>query len=229
MKGNVVMNASAKVRFGLAIAVAAIASFASGELLPVEIYEKGGGDVDCSSRYSISELVRDAGVSTADFRLYRRLVKITNMSKEARTFQAVVRAASDFRPTNWIIPGVIYGDCAFGNQVSPSGLERDGEPWVFGYDRESIPSCTLSETKDVLFAMFASDRDRASLESACSLKRLEDGRLEHRIFYPIRESPVCYAFKFSYVDRYDEWITLPPGATFEAESYFMLGKPRWEN
>ena len=199
------------------------------ELLPVEIYEKGGGDVDRSSRYSIAELVRDTGVETADFKLFRRLVKVTNTSDETRTFQAVVRAASDFKPTNWVIPGVIYGDCTFGNQASPSGLERDGEPWVFGYDRESIPSCTLSETKDALFAMFASDRDRASLESACSLKRLSDGRLEHRIFYPVRESPVCYAFKFSYVDRYDEWITLPPGATFEAESYFMTGRPRWEN
>ena len=174
-------------------------------------------------------MVRDAGVATADFKLCRRLVKVTNLSNETRVFQAVVRAASDFKPTNWVIPGVIYGDNSFGNQVSPSGLERDGEPWVFGYDRVSIPSCTLSETKDALFAVFASDRDRASLESSCSLKRLADGRFEHRIFYPIRESPVCYAFKFSYVDRYDEWITLPPGATFEAESYFMTGRPRWEN
>ncbi|MBR3222996.1 MAG: hypothetical protein IKF72_12305 [Kiritimatiellae bacterium] len=213
----------------LAIAAATLASWANGELLPVEIYEKGGGDVDRSARYAIAEVVRDAGVETADFKLSRRLVKITNPSNETRVFQAVVRATSDFKPTNWVIPGVIYGDNAFGNRVAPSGLERDGEPWVFGYDREPIPSCTLSETKDVLFAMFASDRDRASLESSCSIRRLPDGRFEHRIFYPVRESPVCYAFKFSYVDRYDEWITLPPGATFEAESYFMTGKPRWEN
>ena len=190
----------------LAIAVLCAAG-AFGELLPVEIYEKGGGDVDCSARYSIAELVRDTGVKSGDFILYRRLVRVTNPSNETRVFQAVVRAVSDFVPSNWVIPGVIYGDCAFGNQVSPSGLERDGEPWVFGYDRTPIPSCTLSETKDALFAMFASDRDSASLESACSLKRLPDGRLEHRIFYPIRESPVCYAFKFSYVERYDEWIT----------------------
>lgn len=48
---------------------------------------------------------------------------------------------------------MIYGDNKFGSQVSPSGLERDGEPWVFGYDRATIPSCTLSETKDELFAI----------------------------------------------------------------------------
>ena len=205
------------------------ALYASAELLPVEIYEKGGGDVDCSARYSIAEVVRDAGVETADFKLCRRLVKVTNLSNETRTVQVAVRAASDFKPTNWVIPGVIYGDNAFGNQVAPSGLERDGEPWVFGYDRESIPSCTLSEDKNALFAMFASDRDAASLESSCSLRRLPDWRIEHRIIYPVRESPVCYAFKFSYEGRYDEWITLPPGATFEAESYFMKGKPKWEN
>ena len=211
-----------------AVAVLGVAG-AQAALLPVAVYEKGGGDVDRSQEYSIRELVREAAVKADTFKLFRRLVKVSNTSAETKTVQIVVRAASDFTPSNWVVPGVIYGDCAFGNQVSPSGLERDGEPWVFGYDRSSVPSCTLSETKDALFAMFASDRDRASLESACSLKRLDDGRLEHRIFYPVRESPVCYAFKFSYVDRYDEWITIPPGATFEAESFFMTGRPRWEN
>ena len=222
-------RSTAARRHVVASAASVLASCAFAALLPVEIYEKGCGDVDRSAGYSIEELVRDAGVETADFKLVRRIVKVTNQSNETRTLQVAVRAASDFRPTNWVIPGVIYGDNSFGNQVAPSGLERDGEPWVFGYDREPIPSCTLSETKDALFAMFASDRDRASLESSCSLRRLADGRLEHRIIYPIRESPVCYAFKFSYVDRYDEWITLPPGATFEAESFFMTGSPRWEN
>ena len=195
----------------------------------IEIYEKGDGDVDRSARYSVSQIVRDAGVETVDFHLFRRTVRVVNPSDETRTVQIAVCAKTGFAPTNWVIPGVIYGDNAFGNQVSPSGLERDGEPWVFGYDREPIPSCTLSETADSLFAMFASDRDAASLESSCSLRRLDDGTFEHRILYPVRESPVCYAFKYSYVDRYDEWITLPPDATFEAESFFLTGRPRWEN
>lgn len=217
------------IRRGFAVAAAMWGCCSSAGLLPVEVYEKGGGEVDRSAEYAVAEVVRDAGVETADFRLFRRIVKVTNPSRETKTVQICVRAASGFKPANWVIPGVIYGDCAFGNQVSPSGLERDGEPWVFGYDRSSIPSCTMSETKDELFAVFASDRDAASLESSCSLRRLEDGTFEHRIIYPVRESPVCYAFKFSYVDRYDEWITLPPGATFEAESYFMKGRPKWEN
>ena len=195
----------------------------------VEIYEKGCGDIDRSARYSVAEVLRGADIETDDFKLFRRIVKVTNPSNETRTIQIAVCAATDFQPTNWVIPGVIYGDNAFGNQVSPSGLERDGEPWVFGYDREPIPACTMSESKDSLFAMFASDRDAASLVSSCSLRRLEDGRFEHRILYPIRESPVCYAFKFRYADRYDEWIALPPGATFEAESYVLTGRPRWEN
>ena len=195
----------------------------------IEIYEKGDGDADRSAQYSVSQIVRNTDVETADFRLFRRIVRVVNPSSETRTIQIAVCAGTGFKPTNWVIPGVIYGDNAFGNQVSPSGLERDGEPWVFGYDREPIPSCTLSETADSLFAMFASDRDATSLESSCSLRRLADGTFEHRILYPVRESPVCYAFKYSYVDRYDEWITLPPGATFEAESYFLTGRPRWEN
>lgn len=218
-----------RTRYIIALAAAGLAAAGFGELLPVEVYEKGGGDVDRSADYSIKELVREVPGAKADYKLSKRLVKVTNLSTETRTIQVCVRATTGFKPTNWVIPGVIYGDCAFGNQVSPSGLERDGEPWVFGYDRESIPSCTLSETKDELFAMFASDRDAESLESSCSIKRLADGRFEHRIIYPVRESPVSYTFKYSYTGRYDTWITLLPGATFEAESYFMTGKPRYEN
>ena len=120
------------VHFVLVLVAVAVPWCGFAELLPVEIYEKGGGDVDRASRYSIAERVRETGVATADFKLCRRLVKVTNVSNETRTFQAVVRAVSDFKPTNWVIPGIIYGDCTFGNQVSPSGLERDGEPWVFG-------------------------------------------------------------------------------------------------
>ena len=197
--------------------------------LPVEVYEKGGGDVDCAAKYSIQEKVREAKGAPDGCRLFTRLVKVTNLSNEMRTIQVAVRAATAFKPANWVIPGVIYGDNKFGSQVSPSGLERDGEPWVFGYDRATIPSCTISETKDELFAMFASDRDAASLESSCSLRRLADGTFEHRIIYPVRESPVSYTFKYSYTGRYDTWITLPPGGSFEAESYFLVGRPRYEN
>ena len=44
----------------------------------IEIYEKGGGDVDRSARYSVAEVVRDAGVETADFKLFRRLIRVLN-------------------------------------------------------------------------------------------------------------------------------------------------------
>ena len=187
-----------RVKFIGALAVAGIAAAGFGKLLPVEIYEKGGGDVDCAAKYTVQECVREAKGAPAGCKLFTRLVKVTNHSNETRTFQVAVRADTSFKPTNWVIPGVIYGDNKFGSQVSPSGLERDGEPWVFGYDRAAIPSCTLSETKDELFAMYASDRDAASLESSCSIRRLPDGTFEHRIIYPIRESPVSYTFKYSY-------------------------------
>ncbi len=218
-----------RVKYIGVLAVAGLAAAGFGKLLPVEIYEKGGGDVDCSAKYTIGELVREVPGDFVGGKLFTRVVKVTNHSNETRTFQVAVRAATAFKPTNWVIPGVIYGDNKFGSQVSPSGLERDGEPWVFGYDRVSIPSCTLSETKDELFAMYASDRDAASLESSCSIRRLPDGTFEHRIIYPIRESPVSYTFKYSYTGRYDTWITLPPGGSFEAESFFLEGRPLYEN
>lgn len=195
----------------------------------IEIYEKGGGDADRSERYDVSQETSGTGIGTDDFRLSRRVVRVANPSGETRTIQIAVCADAPFVPSNWVIPGVIYGDNAFGSQVSPSGLERDGEPWVFGYDREPVPSCTLSENADSLFATFASDRDATSLQSSCSLRRLPDGRMRHVIIYPVRESPVCYAFKYQYAPRYEEWITLAPGEAFEAESYVLEGRPRWPN
>ena len=73
------------------VAASALASLAFGELLPVEIYEKGNGDIDRSERYSIAELVRETGVETADFKLRRRLIKVTNQSNETRTWLCAAR------------------------------------------------------------------------------------------------------------------------------------------
>ena len=50
----------------VALAAAGMAGGVFGKLLPVEIYEKGGGDVDCSAKYTVQECVREAkGAPTA--------------------------------------------------------------------------------------------------------------------------------------------------------------------
>ena len=43
----------------VSLAALSFAFAANAKLLPVEVYEKGGGDVDCSSRYLIRERVRE--------------------------------------------------------------------------------------------------------------------------------------------------------------------------
>ena len=54
----------------LAVALATMAaSGASAEMLPVEIYEKGGGDIDRSGKYSIAEVV-DASNKTPEATLF---------------------------------------------------------------------------------------------------------------------------------------------------------------
>lgn len=75
-----------------------------GATLPVEVYEKGGGDVDCAAKYSVREKVREAKGAPAGCRLFMRLVKVTNLSNETRIIQVAVRAATAFMPANWVIP-----------------------------------------------------------------------------------------------------------------------------
>lgn len=62
----------------------------------IEIYEKGSGDDDRSSRYSVSQELREAGVETPDFRLYRRIVRVANPSDETRAVQIAVCADTAF-------------------------------------------------------------------------------------------------------------------------------------
>ena len=98
-----------------------------------------------------------------------------------------------------------YNGNNFGDSVMnlPQGWERDGHPWIFSYDRGSIPSCTISENESRVFALFASDRDTASYVSSCSMEKLSDGSFRHMIYWPVTEAPVVYDDKLKFSERYD--------------------------
>ena len=62
-----------RVKYIGALAVAGMAAAGFGKLLPVEIYEKGGGDVDCAARYTVQELVREVPGDFAGGKLSSRI------------------------------------------------------------------------------------------------------------------------------------------------------------
>ena len=169
-------------------------------------------------------------------------VRVKNTTDSPVTIKVRLVAEPRFEAESYLFPGINYNGNAFGADLDlpqsygdskgfipfPQGWQFDGEPWVFAYDRGSIPSCTISENKDRVFALFASDRDAASYVSSCSMERLEDGSFRHIIYWPVTEAPLCYSDKMKFSGRIDNYITLAPGEEFSATANACIGKPLWE-
>ncbi len=169
---------------------------------------------------------------------WRVSVQARNGEATNVTFKLVLEAAPGFAATRYLIPGVLYNGNTFVNAMRgedkrlasldiPTGWEKDGEPWTFSYDRCSIPSCTVSENADEVFALFASTADPASHVSSCSMVRNADGSFRHRILWPVTEAPYSYTNKRTFTARRDTYLTLKPGETFAATAFACAGKPPW--
>jgi len=155
-------------------------------------------------------------------------VTVRNDSPEVRTFKLALAAEPGFKADSWLIPGVNYDGNPYGENM-PQGWEKDGQPWVFAYDRSSIPSCTISENADRVFALFASDASEASYVSSCSMEKLPDGSFRHIIYWPDSEGPVCYSGKKTFTPGYDNFLTLQPGESFKVKALACTGKPQWKS
>ena len=171
---------------------------------------------------------------------------VKNTAPHAIRFQSVVEVRTLFCPDHYVFPGFLYDTSPCGGKVrageilntskenlkssihnTPDGLERDGQPWIFAYDREGIPSATVSEDRDTVFALFASDEDRVSLESSACILREEDGRFRHRILHPISEKPYTYAHKNSFEAPMETFFTLESGASLVYSCYLFVGVPQF--
>lgn len=170
-------------------------------------------------------------------------VKVRNTTSESVTIKVALTAQAPFEADHYLFPGINYNGNGFGEGLAlpqvygsnnmdipfPQGWEYKGEPWVFSYDRGSIPSCTISENEREFFALFASDSDTASYVSSCSMERNEDGSFRHIIYWPVTEAPYCYSDKKKFSERIDNYLTLAPGEEFVASAYALQGEPKWRN
>ena len=156
-------------------------------------------------------------------------VKLThtwvNTGSRTERFQPELRIRGEFACTHYVIPGVSYDGNHWGNGLEPKGLERDGAPWVFDYRRTTIPGCTISEDAEQYLALFASDEDPMSLTCSCSMVPQEDGKMVHRLLYPVIERPLTYSSRDRYTEAYESFLTLEPGETFTARAYVAQGRP----
>ena len=193
------------------------------------------GDVPFSARTLPEAAGLTATVETVrEGDVWRVSVTARNDAATNVTFKLVLVAEPGFPATRYLIPGVNYNGNGFVKKLwnsldIPTGWEKDGEPWVFAYDRCSIPSCTVSENEHEVFALFASTTDAASHVSSCSLVRNADGSFRHLIYWPVTEAPVSYTDKRKFSRRYDTYLTLRPHETFTAYAFACHGTPPWRN
>lgn len=206
------------------------------KMLPATIVidgeEKQGKIVKENKNFLISEI---DGLSIKDgfeFKTKNTVVvkrKITNTTDKRIRFKSIFEIESCFKASHYVFPGFNYNGNNYGGSNTPTGLSRDGSPWVFAYDREGIPSCTVSEDKKHGLALFASDIDEDSLRSACSMIQDEKGYMRQRIFHPVSEMPYTYGGKNRMLDPYEEYMHLVPGGVKYLTMFIFVCVPEYEN
>ena len=119
----------------------------------------------------------------------------------------------------------------------PTGLSRDGEPWIFSYERTGIPGCTLTENGEIGVALFAAADTPESLVCACGLQPSDFSTFQpfnfstfdHVLVRPVVEAPLTYTAKGEFGPRHETSITLGTGERFTATSFVCVCRPKWPN
>ena len=178
--------------------------------------------------------------------IFKVVRSIRNENPSSVRFKSILEKETLFLPVHFVFPGFNYdvshckggvdaGEILNGKTAeaetsisnTPTGLERDGQPWVFAYDREGIPSASISEDEGHVFAMFVSDEDPVSLESSGSMIKNEDGTYRHRILHPVSEMPYTYAQKNTLEPPLERYFTLESGGKLVLSLYLFAGVPRY--
>lgn len=151
-----------------------------------------------------------------------------NKSADKIKLQTVFELEELYCAKKYLIPCVNFDGNKFGNGKEPKGLYCENKPWIFAYDRISIPSCSVTENKDYVTALFASMEDVISMRSSCSILRSENSYIQ-QIIHPEKESPYTYSSKDLYEKEYNRYVELFPEQEFISEMYIYIDKPMWEN
>ena len=168
------------------------------------------------------------------------VVTVENQLEEAVDVRVALVAEPCLKADSYLLPGINYNGNGYGANLElpqsygdskgfipfPQGWEYKGEPWVFAYDRGSIPSCTISENERFVFGLYASDKDALSYESSCSMERKEDGSFCHIIYWPVSEAPLCYSDKMKFSEGFVDNLTIEPHKRYTFKANAVIGKPK---
>ncbi len=195
----------------------------------------------------ISGLAIEDKIEPLDGGIFKIRRIVTNQNPAPVRFKSIFEVKTSFQPKHFVFPGFNYdtshcqapisaGKVLIGFskaqventvQGTPTGLEKDGKPWVFAYDRTGIPSASVSEDETHVVALFASDENPDSLKSSGSIVKCEDGTFRHRIFHPVSEMPYTYAQKNSLEAPYETFLTLESGKSVALSMYLFVGEPKF--
>lgn len=151
-----------------------------------------------------------------------------NISLGEVKFQTVFTLDGLFGAKDYCIPCVSFNGNEFGSGGEPKGLTKDGKPWVFAYDRESIPACTVTENEHFVLALFSSFEDEVSLRSACSVQKIGEN-YRQQIIHPEKEAPLTYCDRDKYSEERNEYFTLAPQESVTTTVYVYANVPQWEH
>ena len=183
---------------------------------------------DSSASFSDSSYSVTVSFEKKTENLFKVNMKWKNLTAQQRKSQFAFTVKALFDTERYLIPCVSMNGNTWGGGLEPKGLTRDGERWIFGYDREAIPSCTVLENSDVASVLFASDENRDSLlSSACVYK--EGDSFYQQIWYPVREKPVTYSGRDEYGEGYESYRETAAGEEFSISLYLSVSRPRWKN
>ena len=161
---------------------------------------------------------------------------VENAGARTVAFRDELRVRDLFAATRYLVPCVNYD----GNGASsgsgepgarlpqaaaatpgPTGLSRDGEPWLFSYERTGIPGCTLTENAECGLELAEGRPPSASDPRPATY--------EHVLVRPVVEAPLTYTAKGEFGPRHESAVQLAPGERFTATSFVCVCRPRWPN
>jgi len=187
----------------------------------VEAADEDADKSGCRVQYQSSEWGMVDSVRRIEDGFYEIVRTWTNRSEEPIEASFRFELSTSFSPDFYLIPCVSYNGNRWGKGGEPKGLTRDGQPWVFAYDRTGIPSATFSENDRHAVGLFVTDQSEDSLLSACSMEQTELGMI-HRLYWPEREAPLSYSDRDAYGPGFRKTVVVPPGGTFRVAFYVSV-------
>ena len=132
----------------------------------------------------------------------------------------------------YIIPSVNYNGNSFGNSKEPKGLydsyhfqAKNGKfekeaCWIFGGDRGSVPSCTITEDSHFTVGLFTEANDNSF--SSCSIEEMESKGAIQKLFWPYQDAPYSYQPREIYNPPISELISIGPDKKVKKKFFISL-------